>query len=126
MKKKALSLLLASAMVLSMAACGSKDDPSTSSESSEGTESVSSESSGGSEETAESYTYRTYVAVSPSNWNQLTYKDNNDTEIMSYIGSDFFQYNFKFDDAGEIVPGDFVMEFGAATALEDISDKVDA
>lgn len=126
MKKKALSLLLASAMVLSMAACGSKDDPSTSSESSEGSESVSSESSGGAEESADSYTLRTYVAVSPSNWNQLTYKDNNDTEIMSFIGSNFFDYNFKFDEAGEIVPGDFVMEFSAATALEDISDKVDA
>lgn len=133
MKKKALSLLLASAMVLSMAACG--DD--TSGESGSGSvssstpdssapESSTPESDGGSDETAKSYTYREYTAVSPSNWNQLTYQDDNDTLIMSHIGSDFFTYNFKYDDAGEIVPGEFVMEYSAATALEDVSDKVDA
>ena len=32
---------------------------------------------------AKSYTYKTYTSVSPSNWNELTYQDNNDTQIMS-------------------------------------------
>ncbi len=67
------------------------------------------------------YTYRTYTALSPSNWNELTYQDSNDTQIMSYIGDSFFQYNFKYDENGEILPGEFVMEFGAATALTDVS-----
>ena len=72
------------------------------------------------------YTYNTYTALSPSNWNELTYQDNNDTQVMSYIGSSFFTYDFKYDANGEIVPGDFVMQYSAATALEDVSDKVDA
>ena len=67
------------------------------------------------------YTYRTYTALSPSNWNELTYQDSNDTQIMSYIGDSFFQYNFKYDANGEILPGEFVMEYGAATKLEDLT-----
>ena len=67
------------------------------------------------------YTYNTYLALSPSNWNELTYQDNNDTEIMSYIGSSFFGYDFKFDENGEILPGEFVVTFNAATALEDVT-----
>lgn len=69
------------------------------------------------------YTYNTYTALSPSNWNELTYQDSNDTQIMSYIGDSFFQYNFKYDENGEILPGEFVMEYGAATKLEDVSSK---
>ena len=72
---------------------------------------------------ADSYTYRTYTSVSPSNWNELTYQDNNDTQIMSYIGSSFYSYDFKFDANGEIVPGEFVMKYEAATKLEDTTAK---
>ena len=64
------------------------------------------------------YTYNTYTSVSPSNWNELTYQDNNDTQIMSYIGSSFFGYDFKFDSNGMIVPGEFTVTYEAATALE--------
>lgn len=137
MKKKALSLLLASAMVLSMAACGNdssnesssasgSESSTTESNSSESSESESGDNSAESEGSGPSYTYRQYTAVSPSNWNQLTYEDSNDTQIMDHLSSNFFSYNFKYDDAGEIVPGEFVMEYSAATALEDVSDKVDA
>ena len=77
-------------------------------------------------EEEKTYTYNTYTSLSPSNWNELTYQDNNDTQIMSYIGSSFYTYDFKYDANGEIVPGDFVMQYSAATALEDVSDKVDA
>ena len=76
--------------------------------------------------TPKSYTYNTYVSLSPSNWNELTYKDNNDTEIMSWIGSSFFSFDYKFDANGKIVPGEFVVEYNAATKLEDISSSVDA
>ena len=33
--------------------------------------------------------YNTTTSVMPSNWNEFTYADNNDTQIMSYIGSSF-------------------------------------
>ena len=69
------------------------------------------------------YTYNDYLTLSPSNWNELTYQDNNDTEIMSYIGSSFFTYDFKFDEYGEIIPGEFEIIYSAATALEDVTAK---
>ena len=67
------------------------------------------------------YTYNTYLTLSPSNWNELTYQDNNDTEVMGWIGSSFFIYDFKYDENGEIIPGEFEMEYSAATKLEDVS-----
>ena len=72
------------------------------------------------------YTYTTYLTLSPSNWNELTYQDNNDTEVMSWIGSSFFIYDFKYDENGEIIPGEFEMEYSAATKLEDVTSTVDA
>ena len=69
------------------------------------------------------YTYNTYVSVSPSNWNELTYQDNNDTEVMSWIGSSFFIYDYKYDENGEIIPGDFEIKYSAATKLEDVSSQ---
>ena len=76
----------------------------------------------GGDDEGDLYTYNTYTTISPSNWNELTYQDNNDTQIMSYIGSSFFSYNFKYDEKGEILPGEFVMEYSAATNLEDVTE----
>lgn len=73
------------------------------------------------EDDGKNYTYHDYLGVAPSNWNELTYQDNNDTNIMSYIGSSFFSYDFKFDANGEIIPGDFEIEYNAATKLEDVT-----
>ena len=69
------------------------------------------------------YTYNTYTAVSPSNWNELSYQDENDTQIMSYIGSAFFQFDYKFDKDGVPVPGQFEVTYGAATKLEDVTEE---
>jgi len=67
------------------------------------------------------YTFHEYLTVSPSNWNELTYQDNNDTEIMSFISGSFFSYNFKFDDAGNVLDGEFSVEYDGAKALEDVT-----
>ena len=81
--------------------------------------------------------YNTYTATMPSNWNEFTYADNNDTQIMSYIGSSFFEYDYKFENdkkfnadgsinkAG-IVPGAYTTNYSAATKLEDVTSSVDA
>lgn len=81
--------------------------------------------------------YNTTTATMPSNWNELTYADNNDTQIMNYIGGQFFAYDYKFQDdkkynddgsvnkAG-IVPGAYTTNFAAATKLEDVTSSVDA
>ncbi len=131
--KRILAALLIAAMMMPLAAC--TKDPGTNPPETGGT----TETTGNPNETnapetnapealpeigfldSKTYTYNTYTAQSPSNWNELTYQDNNDTQIMSYIGSSFFSYDFKFDEYGEIIPGDFVMKYDAATKLEDVS-----
>ena len=79
--------------------------------------------------------YNTTTATMPSNWNEMTYADNNDTQILSYIGSSFFDYDYKFEDnkkfnedgsinkAG-IVEGAYTTNYSAATKLEDVTSTV--
>lgn len=95
-KRKTLLLTLATVGLLSLAACGENQ-----------------------EETK--YTFNSYVSVSPSNWNELTYQDNNDTEILSYCVSNLFEFDYKFDANGEIVDGSYEVKYSAATKLEDVS-----
>ncbi|MBR2848252.1 MAG: hypothetical protein IKB87_02210 [Clostridia bacterium] len=81
--------------------------------------------------------YNTTTSVMPSNWNEFTYADNNDTQIMSYIGSSFFEYDYKFENDEKfnkdgtinkdaIVPGAYTTNYSAATKLEDVTSTVDA
>ena len=81
--------------------------------------------------------YNTTTSVMPSNWNEFTYADNNDTQIMSYIGSSFFEYDYKFADDKKynadgsinkegIVAGAYTTNYSAATKLEDVTSSVDA
>ena len=69
-KKKRLAAIALSACMLGsvgfIAACGDGDDD------------------------ANGATYNTYTTVMPSNWNELTYEDNNDTQILYNIVSSFF------------------------------------
>ncbi len=97
---RGLALLMAAIMMLSLAACV-KNPPVDDSD--------------------KTYTYNTYTDRSPSNWNELTYQDNNDTQIMNYLTTSLFTFDYKFDENGEIVPGDFVIKYNAATKLEDVS-----
>lgn len=82
-------------------------------------------------------TYNTTTATMPSNWNEFTYADNNDTQIMNYIGSSFFSYDYKFEDGKKynedgtinkdgIVSGAYTVNYDAATKLEDVTSTVDA
>lgn len=117
MKRKLIAMLLAVVMVLSVvcvAACNDDKDLTT-------------------------VTYNTTTSVMPSNWNEFTYADNNDTQIMNYIGSSFFEYDFLFDAAkggkynadgsinvDAIVSGGYTTNYSAATKLEDVTSTVDA
>ncbi len=125
--KKLFALLLVLAMVLSMAACTGNNEPTEPAGSSEPSEAP----------TANPVTYNTTTSVMPSNWNEMTYADNNDTQIMSYIGSSFFTYDYKFEgdkkfnDDGSInkegiVSGAYTTNYSAATKLEDVTATVDA
>lgn len=130
MKNKRNNLLFGLlATVLLVAGCNGNDDsskkPSSSNQpgpsvsTNDGTSNSNKPSSG---PVGKTYTYYNYTTVSPSNWNELTYQDNNDTQVMSYIGSSFYTYDFKFDDDGEIIPGDFEVEYSAALSLEDVTE----
>ncbi|MBE5815267.1 MAG: hypothetical protein E7320_08700 [Clostridiales bacterium] len=81
--------------------------------------------------------YNTTTSTMPSNWNEFTYSDNNDTQIMNYIVSSFFDYDYKFEDDKKfnddgsinkdgIVPGAYTTNYSAATKLEDVTATVDA
>ena len=54
-------------------------------------------------EEKKTYTMYDYTAVSPSNWNELTYQDNNDTQVMGKLASPFFEFDFKFDENGDAI-----------------------
>ena len=114
---RGIALLLAVVMLLAFAGCEktpANTDPTNGTTPTGGTNPTNPEA-------PKTYTYHTYTTLSPSNWNELTYQDSNDTQIMSYIGSSFFSYDFKYDEYGEILPGEFVMKYEAATALEDVT-----
>lgn len=77
------------------------------------------------------YTMHDYISVTPSTWNELDSTDANDSAVMGYIGSAFFEYDFEFDgdkfnsdgtvNADAIVDGGFTVKYAAATALEDVT-----
>ena len=84
-------------------------------------------------------TYRTFTSTMPSNWNAMTYEDNNDRQIVDYVYLDLFTYDYEFDadkggkfkDDGSIntdaiVDGGFVTEYAAAKKIEDVTKTVDA
>ena len=134
--KKILALLLAMIMVLSLFAACAEDtvDPTDDTQSTQGSNDATEPSTDEPEVPAE-YTYDSYTAVMPSNWNEFTYADNNDTQIMNYIVSSFFEYDYKFEDdvkyaedgsinKDALVPGAYTTNYSAATALEDITSSV--
>ena len=80
--------------------------------------------------------YNTTTAVMPSNWNEMTYKDNNDTQILSYISSSFFDYDYKFEgdkkynkdgsiNKAGIIKDAYTTNYSAAVLLEDVTATVD-
>ncbi len=122
MKKKVLCLMLAAAMVTSMAACGNGDAPASNSgegsvESGEGSDGESSsgessdgvESSEGSETPATdgaTYTLDLATDVFPTNWSPFVYETNTAREcVMDYTTSSlyYFDYNDTMDGY-ELVP----------------------
>ena len=69
------------------------------------------------------HTHHSYLALSPSNWNELTYQDANDTNIMGYIGGSFFTFNYDFDEKGEIIEGGFQVQYDGVKELEDVTEE---
>ena len=97
--KKFLAMLLALTMVLSLAACGGDKAPETSApaDGTEGTEAVASDAT---------YTYNTALAEFPTNWNYHTYQTAIDAEILDYITSGFYIFDYnETKDGYAMIPG---------------------
>ena len=82
----------------------------------------------------DTFTSHDYLVLSPSNWNEMDYQDNNDTAILGYIGSSFFGYDYALiDESKGRVTADgklnvenldltkHIVTYEAATALEDVT-----
>lgn len=108
----ATSAVLACGLVVGMTACNKGEQPYE----------IEKRVSTGWEDERE-YTYNTYTAQLPAVWTQLNTKDAADMEIISYINSSFYEYDYAYDENGEIVPGGFDVEYSAATDLEDVTAK---
>lgn len=94
--KKLFALLLAVVMVLSMAACGkTENDPNVT------------DGSGTPKPQADAtYTYNSAMAEFPTNWNPHTYQTANDNEILTYISTGFYIFDYNENKDGyKLVPG---------------------
>ncbi len=134
--KKLIALLLAMVMVLSLAACGNNAPAETTA----APVADATDATDAPEATPlalKQGEYRTTTQTMPSNWNEFTYADNNDTQIMSYISSSFYEYDYKFENDQKfnadgsinkegVVPGAYTVNYSAATKLEDVTSTVDA
>ncbi len=89
--KKLLALLLCLAMVLSLAACGSKPAETTA----PATEATEAATEPVVEAAPASYTYNTALAEFPTNWNYHTYQTATDAEILDYISSGFYGFDYN-------------------------------
>lgn len=118
MKQKKLLMLIA--MVLVVVLCASvltacKKDKGN------GDENVTKPGTGW--EDPKMYTMREYTAQMPSQWCTILSSDNVNNTMESYFTSAFYEFNYKFDANGKIVPGAFTVEYSASTKLEDVTKK---
>lgn len=74
-------------------------------------------------EDSRQYTLREYTAQMPGQWCTITNSDIVNNEMESYFTSSFYEFNYKFDADGKIVPGAYTVEYSAATKLEDVTKK---
>ena len=82
--KKLLSLVLAVVMVLGLVACGGGNTPETTAPVETTTPAVEG-----------TYTYNYALAEFPTNWNYHTYQTNIDAEILDYISSGFYVFDYN-------------------------------
>lgn len=74
-------------------------------------------------EDSRQYTLREYTAQMPGQWCTIVSSDSVDNDMESYMTSAFYEFNYKFDADGKIVPGAYTVEYSAATKLEDVTAK---
>lgn len=74
-------------------------------------------------EDSRQYTLREYTSQMPGQWCTILSSDIVNNDMESYFTSAFYEFNYKFDADGKIVPGAFTVEYSASTKLEDVTKK---
>jgi len=69
------------------------------------------------------YTNNDYTSQMPNVWNEILTNDATNTSLAGYMNSSFFEFDYKLDENGEIVPGGFEIDYSAATKLEDVTAR---
>lgn len=113
MKKKVLSLLLASAMIVSLAACGK--DAGTNTDAS-GTSAAGNGSGDGSTAAAETYTYHTYDNQLGTNWNEHTWEMEPDDTVRLLVTSPLVDISILDSENGI-----YQWVYEMATAVTDVT-----
>ena len=110
--KRILSLLLAAMMVVSLAACGKKNNTTANP-----TDSVSQVTPGEEQKTEpKTYTYRGYSSTLGSNWNPHTWENSADSSILGYISTPFV--DLQVDNSEE---GLYQWVYEMATSVTDVT-----
>ncbi|MDE5819740.1 MAG: hypothetical protein K2I07_10560 [Lachnospiraceae bacterium] len=114
MKKKLISLLLASAMVVSLAACGGNGDgePATNNQTGDGTTPAQSDDQSGNDDNQTpvvdenaSYTYNTATTVFPTNWSPALQQTSEDGDLLTYLSAPLYTFDYNDTmDGYQLVP----------------------
>ena len=112
--KKFLAMLLALAMVLSLAACGSKAPAETTAAPAETTGTAVEVDTNGIP--AGTYTYNTYATSLATNWNPHTWEMNSDSIVLDYIASPLADMTVENSEEGI-----YQWIFSAATDIVDVT-----
>lgn len=114
MKKRLISLLLASAMVVSLAACGGKGDETTGNDVTPGAETTPADDTqpGDDGETTTppadenaSYTYNTATIAFPTNWSPALQQTNEDSTLLQYLEAPLYAFDYNDDmDGYKLIP----------------------
>lgn len=115
MKKRILSIFLAAAMVLSLAACGNNNTASGNASES-GTSGAAGTGDGTGTMAGATYTYHTYTTALANNWNEHSWETNADDIVRSYITSPLV--TMSIDDSEN---GVYQWIYEMATSVEDVT-----
>ncbi len=75
------------------------------------------------EEIKDTYTYNTYTYSFPKNWSPLNYDDTNIKDIYRYLNGSLFEYEYVYDNKGNIISGEYDIVYSAATSLIDVTKE---
>ena len=72
---------------------------------------------------SEDYTYNIFSNVALKNWSGLKEQTDSEKELYSYINDSLFAFDYQFDSKGNIIDGDYEVEYSAAKEVVDITNQ---